>query len=135
VMELVNEIYRLKGGLYGDPSGAATVRFATTTAVSLLFPFAPHLTAEVYEWLEGARVWEQPWPEADPALLERDTYMLVVQVNGKLRDRIEVGSDTPEADLIELAKSSENVQRHVDGKSVVKEIVVPGRLVNLVVKG
>jgi len=103
--------------------------------VSLLFPFAPHLTSEIYEWLEGARVWEQPWPEADPALLERDTYMLVVQVNGKLRDRIEVGTDTPEADLIELAKSSENVQRHVDGKAVVKEIVVPGRLVNLVVKG
>jgi leucyl-tRNA synthetase len=135
VMELVNEIYRLKDGLYGDPTGAATVRFATTTAVSLLFPFAPHLTSEVYEWLEGARVWEQPWPEADPGLLERDTYMLVVQVNGKLRDRIEVGTDTPEADLIELAKSSENVRRHVDGKAVVKEIVVPGRLVNLVVKG
>ncbi|HEX6585189.1 MAG TPA: leucine--tRNA ligase [Solirubrobacterales bacterium] len=134
VMELVNEIYRFKDGLYDDPAGAATVHFATASAASLLFPFAPHLGAEVYEWLEGVRVWEQPWPQADPALLERDTYMLVVQVNGKLRDRIEVGADTPEEELIELAKASENVRRHLDGKAVVKEIVVPGKLVNLVVR-
>jgi leucyl-tRNA synthetase len=135
VMELVNEIYRLKDGLYDDPNGAAAVRFATSTAVSLLFPFAPHLCSEVYEWLAGERIWEQPWPEADPELLERDTYMLVVQVNGKLRDRIEVGADTEEKELLEVAKSSENVQRHLDGKAVAKEIVVPGRLVNFVVKG
>jgi leucyl-tRNA synthetase len=135
VMELVNEIYRLKDGLYGDPAGAAAVRFATSTAVSLLFPFAPHLCAEVYEWLEGERVWEQPWPEADPDLLARDTYMLIVQVNGKLRDRVEVGADTGEKELLDLAKASENVQRHLDGKAVAKEIVVPGRLVNFVVKG
>jgi leucyl-tRNA synthetase len=134
VMELVNEIYRLKDTLYDDATGAVTVRFATATAASLLFPFAPHLGAEVYELLAGERVWEQPWPEADPELLERDTYMLVVQVNGKLRDRIEVASNTPEQDLVELAKGSENAQRHLDGKSIVKEIVVPGKLVNLVVR-
>jgi leucyl-tRNA synthetase len=134
VMELVNEIYRLKDGLYEDAKGAAAVRFATSTAVSLLFPFAPHLCSEVYEWLEGERVWEQPWPEADPDLLARDTYMLIVQVNGKLRDRVEVGADTGEEELLELAKASDNVQRHLDGKAVAKEIVVPGRLVNFVVK-
>jgi leucyl-tRNA synthetase len=134
VMELVNEIYRLKDGLYGDETGASSVRFATATAASLLFPFAPHLGSEIWEWLEGGRVWEQPWPEADPALLERDTYMLVVQVNGKLRDRIEVESDTSEEQLVHLARASENVKRHLDGKAIVKEIVVPGRLVNLVVR-
>jgi leucyl-tRNA synthetase len=57
-----------------------------------------------------------------------------VQVNGKLRDRIEVGADTGEAELLELARASENVQRHVDGKEIAKEIVVPGKLVNLVVR-
>ena len=134
VMELVNETYRLKGHLYEDATGAATVHFATATAASLLFPFAPHLCSEIYEWLEGERVWEQPWPNADPELLERETYMLVVQVNGKLRDRIEVSSDAAESELVELAKSSDNVQRHLDGKAIVKEIVVPGRLVNLVVR-
>jgi leucyl-tRNA synthetase len=66
--------------------------------------------------------------------LERETYMLVVQVNGKLRDRIEVESDATEERLLELARASENVQRHLDGKAIVKEIVVPGRLVNLVVR-
>src|SRR5262249_10196951 len=134
VMELVNEIYKLKDGLYDDPAGAQAVRFATATAVSLLFPFAPHLCSEVYEWLAGERVWEQPWPEADPELLERDTYMLVVQVNGKLRDRIEAEADAPEDELVKLARGSENVQRHLDGKEIVKEVVVPGRLVNLVVR-
>jgi leucyl-tRNA synthetase len=134
VMELVNEIYRLKDDIYATETGATVVHFSTATAASLLFPFAPHLTSEVYEWLEGKRIWEQPWPEADPDLLERATYMLVVQVNGKLRDRIEVASDTAEPELVELAKASDNVQRHLDGKAIVKEIVVPGRLVNLVVR-
>jgi leucyl-tRNA synthetase len=134
VMELVNKIYELKDALYEDATGAATVRFATATAASLLFPFAPHLGAEVYEWLTEGRVWEQPWPEADPALLESETFMLVVQVNGKLRDRIEVEADAPEEELLELARASENVKRHLDGKAIVKEIVVPGKLVNLVVQ-
>ncbi|MGH2983155.1 MAG: leucine--tRNA ligase, partial [Solirubrobacterales bacterium] len=134
VMELVNKIYELKDGLYRDPVGSAAVRFSTTTAASLLFPFAPHLGSEVYAWLTGERVWEQPWPEADPALLAQDTVMIVVQVNGKLRDRVMAASDASEKELLELAYASENVQRHLDGKEVVKEVVVPGKLVNLVVR-
>jgi leucyl-tRNA synthetase len=134
VMELVNEAYRLKDGLYGEPGGAAAVRFATATAASLIFPFAPHLGAEVWERLEGGRVWEEAWPQADPDLLSSDTVTLVVQVNGKLRDRIEAPADAPEAELLELARASEKVRRHLDGKQVVKEVVVPGKLVNLVVR-
>jgi leucyl-tRNA synthetase len=134
VMELVNEAYRVKDGIYGDPAGLAAVRFAAATAASLIFPFAPHLGAEVWERLEGGRVWEVPWPAADPALLASDTVTLVVQVNGKLRDRIEAPSEAPEAELLALARESEKVRRHLDGKDVVKEIVVPGKLVNLVVR-
>jgi leucyl-tRNA synthetase len=133
-MELVNDAYRLKDGLYGEPGGAAAVRSATATAASLIFPFAPHLGAEVWERLEGGRVWETAWPEADPALLASDTVTLVVQVNGKLRDRIEAAADASEAELLELARASEKVRRHLDGKDVVKEVVVPGKLVNLVVR-
>ena len=133
-MELVNDAYRLKDGLYGDPEGDAALRFATATAASLIFPFAPHLGSEVYERLDGERVWEQPWPEADPALLASDTVTLVVQVNGKLRDRIEAAADAPKEELLELARASEKVGRHLDGKEIVKEIVVPGKLVNLVVR-
>jgi leucyl-tRNA synthetase len=134
VMELVNDAYRLKDGLYGTPEGGAAVRFATATAASLIFPFAPHLGSEVYERLAGGRVWEQPWPEADPELLVSDTVTLVVQVNGKLRDRIEAPAEAPKEELLRLARESEKVARHLDGQEIVKEIVVPGKLVNLVVR-
>ena len=77
-------------------------RFALATAASLLFPFAPHVSAEVYELLTGERVWEQPWPQADPALLERDAYELVCQVNGKLRDRVQAAADAGPEELKEL---------------------------------
>ena len=110
------------------------MRFAAATAASLIFPFAPHLGAEIWERLQGGRVWEQPWPEADPALLSSETVTLVVQVNGKLRDRIEAATDAPKDELLRLAHASEKVGRFLDGKEVVKEIVVPGKLVNLVVR-
>ncbi len=134
IMELVNEAYRLKGGLYGDPSGEAALRFATATAGSLLFPFAPHLGADVYEAVEGRRVWEDPWPKADPSLLESDTFTLVVQVNGKLRARVEAAVDAPKEELVRLALKTDAVKRHLDGKEIVKEVVVPGKLVNLVIR-
>jgi leucyl-tRNA synthetase len=134
VMELVNDAYRLKDDLYGDPAGEGVLRFATATAASLIFPFAPHLASEVYDQLTGERAWEQPWPEADESLLVREEFVLVVQVNGKRRDQFPVAADTPEAELLELARSSPNVARHLDGREVVKEVVVPGKLVNLVVR-
>jgi leucyl-tRNA synthetase len=134
VMELVNDAYRLKDDLYGGAEGEAALRFATATAASLIFPFAPHLGSEIYDRLRGQRVWEQPWPEADPRLLASDTVTLVVQVNGKLRDRIEASADAPREELLSLARESEKVARHLDGKEVVKEVVVPGKLVNLVVR-
>ena len=134
VMELVNEAYRLKDGLYGDPTGEAAVRFATATAASLIFPFAPHLGAEVYERIQGERVWEEAWPEPDRALLRSDTFTLVVQVNGKLRAQVEADVGASETDLVRLAREQEAVRRHLDGREVVKEVVVPGKLVNLVVR-
>ena len=82
IMELVNDLYR-----YTDADPAAR-RFATATAASLVFPFAPHLGSEVYELLTGERVWEAPWPDADPDMLQADTFELVCQVNGKVRDRV-----------------------------------------------
>jgi leucyl-tRNA synthetase len=134
VMELVNEAYRVKDALYGEVAGEAALRFAAATAASLIFPFAPHLASEVYESLEGERVWEQPWPEADPALLRSDTFTLVVQVNGKLRAQVEADVGASEEELTRLAREQEAVRRHLDGRDVVREIVVPGKLVNLVVR-
>ncbi len=134
VMELVNEAYRLKDDL-GTTVGRAVMHRATVIAASLIFPFAPHLGAEIYERLIGGRrIWEIRWPEARPELLVGDTVTLVVQVNGKLRDRIEADVDASQEELLALARASEKVVKHIDGKDVVKEIVVPGKLVNLVVR-
>jgi leucyl-tRNA synthetase len=129
VMELLNECSRLR-----EEVGVETQRFALATAASLLFPFAPHVSAEAYELLTGERVWEQPWPRADEGMLERDTYELVCQVNGRLRDRVQAAADASPDELKALCHAAPNVRAHVDGKEIVKEVVVPGKLVNLVVK-
>jgi len=129
VMELLNDCSRLREEVSVDNQ-----RFALATAASLLFPFAPHVSAEVYELLTGERVWEQPWPRAEEEMLERDTYELVCQVNGRLRDRVQAASGATPDELKELCHAAPNVRAHVDGKEIVKEIVVPGKLVNLVVR-
>ena len=129
VMELLNECSRMRDTLHVD-----TLRFGLATAASLLFPFAPHLSSDVYEMLTGERVWEQPWPQADPEMLEREAYELVCQVNGKLRDRVQAPSDASADELKALCLAASNVLAHIDGHEIVKEIVVPGRLVNLVVR-
>jgi leucyl-tRNA synthetase len=125
VMELVNDL--------GDDPAAPGARFAAETAVSLLQPWAPHVAEELWERLGHERLWEQPWPQADPALHEKDSFELVIQVNGKVRDRMEVPAGLPEDELVERAKASERVQAQLNGKEIRKTIVVPGKLVNLVV--
>jgi leucyl-tRNA synthetase len=134
VMELVNEIYRTKDGLIEDEDGRECLRFAVATAASLIQPFAPHLGAEVFEQMTGERIWESPWPVADPEMLRSDTVTIVVQVNGKVRDRIEVAEGADKDEILILAREAGNVARHLEGTETVKEIVVPGKLVNLVVK-
>ncbi|HEX7310666.1 MAG TPA: leucine--tRNA ligase [Gaiellaceae bacterium] len=125
VMVLVNEL--------SDDPAAPDARFAAETAVSLIQPYAPHIAEELWQRLGHERLWEHPWPVADPAYLKRDTFELVVQVNGKVRDRLQVDATLPEPELVELALQSEKVRPHLDGMQVQKTIVVPGRLVNLVV--
>jgi leucyl-tRNA synthetase len=125
VMELVNELSQATD----DPAA----RLAAEAVVSLIQPYAPHIAEELWEKLGHSRLWEQPWPEADPAMLEHDTFELVIQVNGRVRDRIEVASDASETELVERAKASPKVQAHLDGKEIRQTVVVPRKLVNLVV--
>jgi leucyl-tRNA synthetase len=106
---------------------------AAETAVSLIQPYAPHVAEELWQRLGHARLWEQPWPAADEALLESATFELVIQVNGKVRDRVEVSAEAAEDELVELAKASPRVQAQLDGKEIRKAVVVPRKLVNLVV--
>ena len=124
VMELVNDLQR-------DPDDPAA-RFAAETAVSLIQPYAPHVAEELWERLGHERLWETPWPEADPALLEVETVEVVVQVNGRIRDRLQVPPDLAEDELVALARASERVQGYLDGGEVARTVVVPGKLVNFV---
>jgi len=124
VMELVNELSR-------EPDGPDS-RFAAETAVSLIQPYAPHVAEELWARLGHERLWEEPWPVADPAMLEVDTVEVVVQVNGRIRDRLRVAPDTPDEELVTLARASERVQAYLDGGEAARTIVVPGKLVNFV---
>jgi leucyl-tRNA synthetase len=125
VMELVNEISR-------EPDDPAA-RFAAETAVSLVQPYAPHIAEELWQALGGERLWQQPWPVPDESMLERETVEVVLQVNGKLRDRLHVPASIDETELVALARASERVQAFMNGNEPRKTIVVPGKLINFVV--
>jgi leucyl-tRNA synthetase len=101
--------------------------------VSLVQPYAPHVAEELWERLGHERLWMEPWPVADESQLQRQTFELVVQVNGKVRDRFEIDADLPEEEVVARAKASPRVQAHIDGAQVRKTIVVPNKLVNIVV--
>ncbi|MDQ3433238.1 MAG: leucine--tRNA ligase [Actinomycetota bacterium] len=134
VMELVNQVYTDREELMRTPEGASQLRFAVATAASLVFPFAPHLGSEAYEMLTARRVWEEPWPRADPALLAADVVQLIVQLNGKLIDRLEMPADAPEAEQERIARGSAKLAARLDGREIVKTVVVPRKLVNFVVR-
>jgi leucyl-tRNA synthetase len=125
LMELVNAI--------SSAPDAPDARFATETAVSLIQPYAPHVAEELWGVLGHERLWEAPWPEADEAQLVRETFELVVQVNGKVRDRFEVDASLSEEEIVARALESERVRAHLDGGKPRKTIVVPRKLVNFVV--
>jgi leucyl-tRNA synthetase len=128
IIELINEIYRFADA---DPQAR---RFAAATAASLVFPFAPHLGAEAYEMLTGRRVWEEPWPDADPDMLQSETFELVCQVNGKVRDRVSAPTGASRDELEKLCLEARGVQSHLNGLQIAKVIVVPDKLVNVVVR-
>jgi leucyl-tRNA synthetase len=125
VMELVNELSKAPD----DPAA----RFAAETAVSVLQPWTPHVAEELWGVLgHDTRLWEAPWPVADVALLQHDTIELVLQVNGKVRDRVRVPAGLPEEELIARAHASEKVRAYLNGEAR-RVIVVPDKLVNIVV--
>ncbi len=135
IMELNNDIASARAaGLGAAASGQAVLTHAMKTMVRLLEPFAPHMGAELGEMLGFEAIWDVPWPTADPRFLAADTVELAVQINGKVRDRVEVAQDAPAADILAAAKALPGVEKYLEGKEVVKEVVVPGRLVNIVVR-
>ena len=105
------------------------------TLLTLLNPICPHITEELNEIYKlGDLIYKSEWPTYDSNKLEKNTFTMIVQVNGKVRGKIEVSSDTNEEEMKELASSIENVKVHLEGKEIAKVIVIPKKLVNIVVK-
>jgi len=112
---------------------AAVPREWMETFLKVLSPFAPHLGEELWERLGHAdSLAYEPWPEHDEAALAVDTITLAVQIAGKMRGTIEVPADVSEKAAIEAAKADPKIARYLEGKTIRREIYVPGRLVNLV---
>jgi leucyl-tRNA synthetase len=104
------------------------------TLLLLLAPFAPFLTEELWERMGNAfSIHKTSWPDYDPAALHTESIILIVQVNGRVRDRIEVSHDASEEDIQREALESEKVQRFIGSQQVQRVIYVPGRLVNIVI--
>ena len=132
VMELINALAR-----FGDatPQGQALRQEALAAVVLMLSPIVPHISHALWRALGHAGdIVDAPWPGVDEAALVKDSIDLVVQVNGKLRGRVAVPVAADRDAIQAVALADENVQRFVEGKTVVKIIVVPGKLVNVVVK-
>ena len=131
VMELLNTVAKTE--LASDADRAA-VQEAWVSAVLIISPIAPHIAHELWALLGmGEPLVGYPWPAVDTAALEQDSLTLVVQVNGKVRGQVDVAKDADKDAILALAKADANVQRHLEGKTVRKEIVVPNKLVNIVV--
>ncbi len=131
IRELVNDMARYETGNQPNP----VFTHAVMNLLKLLAPITPHIAEELWHEVGGKdSVHLQTWPSYDSDALVSDVVEIVVQVNGKLRDKFQAPPDTPKEQLERLALESPKVQAQLDGKQVVKVIVVPGKLVNLVVK-
>jgi leucyl-tRNA synthetase len=137
LMELLNALgdFNVDSAEASD-SDAFAAGEAIDALVVMLAPFSPHVAEEMWEGLghEGGLLKDAPWPVADPELAKKDELEIPVQVNGKLRSRVIVAPDISEEDLRTMALADAKVKSFIDGQKIVKVIVVPQRLVNVVVK-
>ena len=129
-MELTNHLARVDGD---DAELRAVLGEGLRALVRMLAPFTPHLAEACWMTLGGeTALAHTPWPEVDPEALLTETLTLVVQVNGKLRERLDFPASADEAEIRALTLAHPRVQKHVEGRELQRVIVVPGRLVNLV---
>ena len=132
VMELVNELYKYKEGDVNEALYSTCIK----TILILLAPFVPHITEELWQELgyEGY-VYDQSWPTWNEDELKKDEIEIVVQINGKNKEKINIPGDATREDMLKIAEDNEIIKGLTDGKNVVKVIAVPGRLINIVIKG
>ena len=131
IMELVNEMYKYRDGEINEALYGTAVR----NLVVMLAPFVPHVTEEMWEHLEQeGSVHNQMWPEFDESALVKDTVEIVVQINGKIKEKMNIAGDLSREEMQKVAMEDEKVKALTEGKNVVKVIAVPNKLINIVVK-
>ena len=138
-MELVNELYDFKAKVIGtDLESSESEKVfgeALRNTVIMLSPFAPHFCDELWEEMgEEGFLFEQSWPTYDEKLMIASEIIIAIQVNGKVRGSVVVERTATKEEIQEQALEVENVKKHIEGKNIVKIIVVPGKIVNIVIK-
>ena len=135
IMELVNAIYNYREKCKNGKLNNAVLSEAIINMLIMLAPFCPHITSELWELIgREDSIHDQKWPQWDEEALVKDEIEIVVQVNGKLRDRLMVSTEATKDEIEKAALGLERIQEFIAGKDIVKVIVVPKRLVNIVVK-
>ena len=132
IMELVNEMYKYK---QNADMNLPLFNKAIDTLVTILNPFTPHITEELWSQLgHEDRLYNVSWPSYDESALVLDEVEVVIQINGKLKDRIQLPNDTEKEVAIEAAKNLDKIKAEIEGKDIVKLIFVPNKIINFVVK-
>ncbi|MCF8009410.1 MAG: leucine--tRNA ligase [Halanaerobiales bacterium] len=134
VMELVNEIYHYQS-TKEDDLDFEFLSYTTEKLLLLLAPFAPHLTEELWHKIGNqSSIHLDKWPEYNKKAIKRDQVTIVIQVNGKVRDRVKVDTEIPKEELKEIVFKQDKVKKYTENKEIIKTIVIPKKLVNVVVK-
>jgi leucyl-tRNA synthetase len=135
VMELVNALYLYQAEESADPMKNTLLAGAVETGLILLSPIVPHVCEELWQVLEKkGSIHDQPWPKWDPGALQGEEQVVVIQVNGKVRSRITVGPSVTDGEIKAMALEQPRIQEWLQGKEVIKTIVIQRKLVNIVIK-
>lgn len=135
IMELVNAVLKYRKTVASEEQNAKQLKDISKTLLLLLAPFAPHITEELWARLNlPYSIHRQAWPQYSPELAEAKEVTLVVQINGKLRDKISITRGLPKEELIKIALELPNIKRYLNSQEIAKTVVVPNKLVNIVLK-
>ena len=134
-MELINEVQTYVASSMNSEQAAKILGYTLKKIIIMLSPFVPHFCDEIWEELgEKGYLFNEKWPEYDEKMLSSDETTIAVQVNGKVRGSFEIAKDSDKALVEKIALELPNVAKHLEGMNVVKVIVIPNRIVNIVVK-
>ena len=135
LMELTNELYRYTGNRPQEEQNAQLLRETLEKFIIMISVFAPHLGEELWEMTgHPYSVFHQQWPQYDPKILEEQQVEYVIQVNGKIRDRMVIERSATEEQIREAALQTGRIPSLIQGKKIVKTVVVPHKLVNIVIR-